>query len=203
MKQLLELIPIVLFFVVYQMDGETVQLAGYSHTIDGIFSATAVLLAATVIQFPIVWLISGKLEKRLVWTSVAVLVFGAATLLFRNELFIQWKPSVINWGMGIAFALSQFFGRANLLERMMGGQLPLPSEAWSRVCWVWVAHFTIVGTLNLVVAYQFEEATWVTYKLYSSIGFTLLLMIITIAMLSPWLRNAEPKKDVAESEFRP
>lgn len=202
MKQLIEFIPIVLFFAVYQMDGQTLELAGFSHTVDGIFSATAVLIIATVIQIPLVWMLSGELEKRLLWTGGAVIVFGAATLLLRNELFIQWKPSVLNWAMAAAFAGSQFIGERNLLERLMGSQLTLSRRLWRRICWVWVAHFVLVGTLNLVVAYQFSEATWVAYKLYSSIGFTLFIMIVTIIMMSPTLKNAA-KQDSAETEIHP
>jgi len=202
MKQLIEFIPIVLFFAVYQMDGQTLELAGFSHTVDGIFSATAVLIIATVIQIPLVWMLSGELEKRLLWTGGAVIVFGAATLLLRNELFIQWKPSVLNWAMAAAFAGSQFIGERNLLERLMGSQLTLSRRLWRRICWVWVAHFVLVGTLNLVVAYQFSEATWVAYKLYSSIGFTLFIMIVTIIMMSPTLKNVA-KQDSAETEIHP
>ncbi len=50
-----------------------------------------------------------------------------------------------------------------------------------------------------MVAYRFSEATWVSYKLYSSIGFTLLITLITVAVLSPYLKEAAdtgaPDKD--------
>ena len=59
MKQIIEFIPIILFFAVYQMDGQTVDIADVSYTIDGIFTATGVLIAATLLQLPLVWLISG------------------------------------------------------------------------------------------------------------------------------------------------
>lgn len=203
MKQLLELVPVILFFVVYQMDGDTITLGDLSHTVDGIYTATGVLIAATLLVLPIAWLLEGKLEKRLIWTSLAVLVFGGATLAFHDETFIQWKPTVFNWGMAAAFAGSQFIGQRNLLERLMGAQLELPAALWRRVCWVWVAHFTIVGILNLVVAYNFAEATWVSYKLYSGIGFTLVIMAITALMIGPALKPENAKADIRDSEFRP
>src|SRR5210317_771101 len=99
MKQLLEFIPIILFFTVYQFDGETFEIMGWSHTVAGIYTATAVLIVATLISLPIIWWLTGELEKRLLWTTAALLVFGGATLAFQNELFIQWKPSIFNWGM--------------------------------------------------------------------------------------------------------
>ena len=202
MKQVIEFIPIVLFFAVYQMDGQTLEFAGLRHTVDGIFSATGVLMAATVLQVLLAWALFRELEKRLIWTSLAVLVFGSATLLLRNELFIQWKPTVFNWAMALAFAGSQFIGKRNLLERIMGAQLHLPQPLWRRVCWVWAGHFSLVGVLNLVVAYRFDESTWVSYKLYSSIGFTLFIMLVTVVMISPALKTSDPQ-DSVDTEFRP
>ena len=60
MKQLLEFLPLVLFFGAYQMDGEIVTVGSWSHTFDGIFSATAVLMASSVI----VWLLGSALSRR-------------------------------------------------------------------------------------------------------------------------------------------
>ena len=192
MKQLIEFLPIILFFVIYQMDGSTLDIMGWSHTVDGIYSATQALMASTVVMLPLLWLVAGELEKRVLWTAAAVLVFGRATLFFRNELFIQWKPTVFNWGMAGAFALSQYWGSQNLLERLMGSQLQVPPRIWRRICWVWVLHFSVVGAMNLFVAYRFSEATWVAYKLWSGFAFTLFIMVVTVAMMGPWLKSQTP-----------
>ena len=50
MKQLAEFIPIALFFIVYQLDGESIALGTWEYHFDGIFSATAVLMGATILQ---------------------------------------------------------------------------------------------------------------------------------------------------------
>ncbi|MDA9579663.1 septation protein IspZ [Luminiphilus sp.] len=188
MKQLAEFVPIIIFFVIYQMDGSTISFMDWSHTVDGIYSATKALLVATFFILPLQWWLTGYLEKRLLWTSAAVFVFGGATLFFKNELFIQWKPTVFNWGMAIAFAVSQFWGDKNLIERLMGSQIQIPRAIWQRVCWVWVAYFSMVGALNLFVAYQFSEATWVSYKMWSFIPLTFFIMVITALIMSPSLK---------------
>ncbi|MDG1012395.1 MAG: septation protein IspZ [Luminiphilus sp.] len=188
MKQLAEFVPIIIFFVIYQMDGSTISFMDWSHTVDGIYSATKALLVATFFILPLQWWLTGYLEKRLLWTSAAVFVFGGATLFFKNELFIQWKPTVFNWGMAIAFAVSQFWGDKNLIERLMGSQIQIPRAIWQRICWVWVAYFSMVGALNLFVAYQFSEATWVSYKMWSFIPLTFFIMVITAIIMSPSLK---------------
>ena len=189
MKQLLELLPLVLFFCAYQMDGDTLTVGGWSHTFDGIFSATAVLMISTALT----WLISSLLEKRndkrLMWMTLAVLLFGAATLILRDQRFIQWKPTVFNWVLAAVFLGSQFVGERTLLERVLGSQLSLPRRIWTRLNVLWISNFALVGALNLFVAYRFEEAVWVSYKLYSSIGFTLALMLLTVVIVAPHVKD--------------
>ena len=189
MKQLLELLPLVLFFGAYQMDGDTLTVGGWSHTFDGIFSATAVLMISTALT----WLISSLLEKRndkgLMWMTLAVLLFGAATLILRDQRFIQWKPTVFNWVLAAVFLGSQFVGERTVLERVLGSQLSLPRRIWTRLNVLWIGNFALVGGLNLFVAYRFEEAFWVSYKLYSSIGFTLALMLLTVAIVAPHAKD--------------
>ncbi|TXS96246.1 septation protein A [Parahaliea maris] len=191
MRQLLEFVPIALFFIVYQMKGETITFGDWTYTLDGIFSATAVLMAATIAQVLVTWLMTRQLERRLIWLTLAVCIFGGATLVFRNEAFIQWKPTIFNWVLAIVFGGSQFIGEKNLMERTLGSQLQLPHPIWTRLNLLWVSNFLIVGALNLVVAYGFSEETWVSYKLYSAIGFTLVLTILTALIVSPHLKEQE------------
>jgi intracellular septation protein len=191
MKQLAEFVPIALFFIVYQLKGQSVSLGGWEYSFDGIFSATAVLMIATVAQVVITYAITRKFEKRLLWLLLAVVVFGGATLVFRNQMFIQWKPTIFNWALALAFGASQFIGDKNLMERTLGSQIHLPKLVWTRLNLLWVTNFAIVGGLNLVVAYGFSEDTWVSYKLYSAIGFTLVLTILTALLISPHMKEEQ------------
>ena len=191
MKQLAEFVPIALFFIVYQLKGESIALGDWSYQFDGIFSATAVLMAATVLQVVVSYALTRELEKRLLWLLLAVMVFGGATLFFRNQMFIQWKPTIFNWALAIAFGGSQFIGDKNLMQRTLGSQIHLPKPVWSKLNLLWVSNFAIVGALNLVVAYGYSEEAWVSYKLYSAIGFTLVLTLLTALLISPHLKDEE------------
>ena len=189
MKQLLELLPLVLFFGAYQMDGDTLAVGGWSHTFDGIFSATAVLMISTALTWLVASLLEKRNDKRLMWMTLAVLLFGAATLILRDQRFIQWKPTVFNWVLAAVFLGSQFIGKRSVLERVLGSQLSLPRPIWTRLNVLWIGNFALVGALNLFVAYRFTEAVWVSYKLYSSIGFTLALMLLTVAIVAPHVKD--------------
>jgi intracellular septation protein len=195
MKQLLEFFPLVLFFGTYQLSGETLSIGDWSHTFDGIFSATAVLMISSIFVWAIGSLMSRANDKRLMWMALAVVIFGSATLILRDQRFIQWKPTVFNWGLAVIFMASQFFGEKNLPQRFMGQQLKLPSRVWGRLNALCIGNFALVGTLNIVVAYRFEEAFWVSYKLYSSVGFTLLLMVLTVVLVMPHLKDQDTAED--------
>lgn len=187
MKQLLEIVPVILFFIVYKMDGTELDIGGWHVQFDGIFTATKVMIAASVVYVIGIFLVEKKLEQRPLWMLLAISVFGGLTLFYRDETFIQWKPTVFNWGMAVVFAGSQFIGKKNLLERALGIQIELPKRVWRTLNLVWVLDFVVVGAMNLVVAFNFSEAAWVDYKLYSAIGFTLVLMVLTAVIISPHL----------------
>ncbi len=195
MKQLAELIPVILFFVVYQLDGRTLAFAGMEYRFDGIYSATAVLMIATVVQLVLTRLFTGRLDRRLLLLTAVVCAFGSATLALHNELFIQWKPTIFNWALAIGFIGTRLWGGRTVMERALGAQLTLPAQAWRRVDALWITNFLIVGALNLFVAYRFSESAWVSYKLYSSIGFTLLVTALTVLLLMPYMKDGEPPAD--------
>jgi intracellular septation protein len=198
MKQFLEFLPLVLFFGAYQMNGETISVGEWLYAFDGIYSATAVLMFSSVAVLLVAFVLERRLDKRLMWMTVAILVFGAATLIFRDQRFIQWKPTVFNWVLALVFLASQFVGDKNLLQRFLGQQLVLPRAVWGRLNLLYVAHFSVVGALNLFVAYRYEEAFWVSYKLYSSLGFTIALMALTVLLLFPHLKNQIPNSDTED-----
>ncbi len=191
MQQIAELIPVLLFFLAYRMDGSTLAFQGMEYQFDGIYSATAVLMTATVVQVVLTRLITGHLEKRLLILSAVVLAFGGATLVFHDQLFIQWKPTIFNWALALIFVGTRWWTGHSALEKAMGQQLQLPLKGWLRLDRLWTGYFILVGGLNLVVAYRFSESIWVSYKLYSAIGFTILITLITVAVLSPYLREGQ------------
>ena len=191
MKQLLEFLPLVLFFGAYQMDGEIVTVGSWSHTFDGIFSATAVLMVSSVISWLLTSALSRQNQRRLMWMAIAVVVFGAATLILRDQRFIQWKPTVFNWVLAAVFLGSQFVGERNLPQRLLGNQLSLTRQVCTQLNVLLIGNFTFVGALNLVVAYRYEEAFWVAYKLYSPFGFSVVVVLLAFLIIAPHLKEHE------------
>ena len=177
MKFLFDIFPVVLFFVAFKL---------YD-----IYVATAVAIAATVVQIAWVWLRHRKVDKML-WVSFGVIaVFGGATLVLQDETFIKWKPTVLYWLFAGALAIAELGFRKNLIRAMMESQIALPEPVWRRLLASWIGFFAVMGAINLAVAFNFSTETWVNFKLFGGIGLMLLFIVLQALMLA---RYAEQKK---------
>ncbi|HYF60490.1 MAG TPA: septation protein A [Burkholderiaceae bacterium] len=164
MKLLFDLFPVILFFVAFKLGD--------------IYAATGVAIAATVAQ--IAWL---KLRRKTVepmqWASlVLIVVFGGMTLAFHDETFIKWKPTLLYALFAGALLLAPRFTGRNPLRSIMGAQIALPDEAWSRLTLAWTAFFAAMAVLNVVVAYSFSLDAWVNFKLFGTLGLTLVFVVL-------------------------
>lgn len=170
MKQFIEFMPVALFVAIY------------FYTKD-IYLSTGVLMVAIGAQLGIEFATFKRVERKTQVIFWVAILFGGATLLFRNEAFIQWKPTVVNWLFAVALLASQYIGKENLLQKLLGAQLKLPSPVWRNLNFGWSFGFFLAGVLNLVVAWYFSLDFWVSYKLVGGFGLTLLYMIVTIVYL--------------------
>jgi intracellular septation protein len=187
MKILFDLLPVILFFAAYKVAASNPSGAfdlasrwlgdGIAATQAPILLATAVAILATIGQIAWVWTRHRKVDTML-WVSLAIiLVFGGATLLFHNPTFIKWKPTALYWLFGSVLAVSALVFRRNLIRRMLEGQVQLPDRIWSRLNLAWSVFFMLMGFLNLYVAYNFSEETWVDFKLFGGMGLMLAFVL--------------------------
>jgi intracellular septation protein len=177
MKLLTDLLPVILFVVAYQM---------YD-----IYVATVVLMAALVAQIALLKL-TGKPVEKMHWiTLVLVVGFGGLTLGLRDPQFIMWKPTVINWLFAAALLLSAVFMERGIMQRMLDSVASFPAHVVSRLNWAWALFMFGLGVLNLYVAYNFAEETWVNFKLFGLMGLTLVFVIGQSFYLARYMQDTE------------
>lgn len=155
MRLLIDFFPIALFFVGYKL---------YD-----IYVATAVLMAATVVQTAIIYGIDRRLQTLQKVTLVLILVFGTLTLFLQDERFIKWKPTVMYAGMAIVLAAALWVWKKNFLQMLLGSQLKLPDGVWGRLTVAWVLYFVFMSAINAYVAAFFSTDAWVDFKLWGYI----------------------------------
>ena len=177
MKMLFDFFPIIFFFVAYK--------------IFGIYDATAVAMAASLLQVGIFWLKNRRFELIHVLSLAFIFILGSATLIAHDPMFIKWKPTVIYWVMAAIFGGSHL-SKKTLLEHMMGKKINLPAKAWKTLNTSWIIFFTTMGGLNLFVVYNFSTNAWVNFKLFGILGTTILFGILQ----SLWITKFVKKQDL-------
>jgi intracellular septation protein len=205
-KLLFDLLPVILFFAVFKW-GEshpegaqalaTQFLSGLvaGHTVtpaqSPILLATSIAIVATFVQI-LLQLARKKKVDAMLWVSLAIItVFGGATIYFNNETFIKLKPTVLYWLFAIGLLVAKKIFERNLIKSMMGKQLELPEPVWDKLNQAWAMFFAVMGVVNLLVAYNFSTATWVSFKLFGFMGLMLAFIVGQSLMLSKYMKDAK------------
>lgn len=164
MKFLVDFFPVVLFFAAFKLKG--------------IFVATTVAIAASVIQIGWLLLKRRKVEP-MMWLSLVIIsIFGGATLVSHNESFIKLKPTMLYGLFSIAIIVGQLAFRKNAMKGLLGKQIVLPEKTWSIVNIGWGLFFAALGCVNLYVAKHFSTDTWVNFKLFGIMGLLVAFSIV-------------------------
>lgn len=204
MKLLFDLFPVIVFFVSYFVAGLDPEAAtAFMATLLGhlglgtdvtakqapILVATAAAIVATVGQ--VLWLLlRGKKVDNMLWIGLTIIVvMGGATLILRDATFIMWKPTALYWAFSVVLVGAQLFFRKNLIQAMLGKQIKLPDPIWTRLNLSWAAFFAVLGVVNLYVAFNYSEPTWVKFKLFGVMGLMLVFSLGQGLFLS---RHIEP-----------
>jgi intracellular septation protein len=202
MKFLLDFLPVLIFFVLFKWAGnhtlETIQFLQehFSWLIHGTLNAevaptllaTIGVIGASALQIVVMKAMRKKIPTAL-WIGVIIItVMGGITLWFSDPLFVKLKPSILYGLFALIIALGQFRGN-NIIQMMLGKQLPLPPHIWSKAAWQWCFLFIALTGLNTAIALYLPTETWVNFKVW---GLTILLMIFSIGQVI-WFSKYLPK----------
>ena len=85
-------------------------------------------------------------------TLALILIFGALTLILRDDSFIKWKPTVLYTAMAIALGVALWGMRKNVLQMLLGSQMLLPQPVWHRLTIAWIGYCLFMAAINAVFA---------------------------------------------------
>ncbi|WP_372870738.1 septation protein A [Shewanella sp.] len=179
MKQLLDFLPLLVFFGVYKFFD--------------IYAATGALVVATLIQLIATYALFKKVEKMHLVTFALVAVFGGATLYFHDDTFIKWKVTIVYALFAAALIIGQLIDKP-ILKSMLGQEMPVEDTIWARLTWYWVAFFVACGLVNVYVAFSLSQETWVNFKVFGLTAATLINTVITVAYLYKHLPEEKKKE---------
>jgi intracellular septation protein len=206
MKILFDLFPVIAFFITLKVsekfpalasaaqqqlaDWGIVDLALLSADLLPIMLATLVVILASIAQ--IIWVKwrHGKVDKMLWISAILVIVMGGLTLYLQNPNFIKWKPTLLYWLFALILLFAQWISKKNLLKTMMGQEISLPAAIWQQLTYAWVGFFVLMGVLNLYVAYHYSTDVWASFKLFGSLGLTLLFIFIQALWMQKYIQES-------------
>ena len=181
MQLLFDFFPLILFFAAYKWYG--------------IFVATGVAIVASIIQVSVHWLRNRRFETAHLTTLGVIVVFGGLTLIFRDDTFIKWKPTIVNWLFAVIVLASLIGQRRTVLEFLLGKKIHLPVTIWRKVNLAWGLFFLAAGALNYYVAFVFRTELdpqlrtdlWVNFKVFGLMGLTLVFAVIQMMLVARYI----------------
>ena len=185
MKILYDYFPILCFFIAFM---------GFGHDM---ILATKVTLIASAIQTLGTWIVSKRFEKMHLITFVLLLVFGGATILFQDPEFIQIKPTIAYW-LFSAILIGGHFRKKNFIETMLADKISAPAHVWKKLSFSWAGFFFALGAVNYIIYKHFSQEAWAYFKLFGTLGLTLIFVIIQSFFLAKYIQD--PKDNPVDDE---
>ncbi|MWN04868.1 inner membrane-spanning protein YciB [Gilliamella sp. Pas-s95] len=165
MKQLLNFIPLVFFFVFLTM-------------YDVFVGVQALMIAATVC-FLLILVLYRKVDKVELISYLMVMIFSGFTLYLRDPNIIKWKVTIINFLFATALLVSQFIFKKNLLQKMLGKEIQLDISIWNKLNLLWIFFFILCGAISLGATYYTTDDFFWIFKVFILPGASLLLSLIS------------------------
>jgi intracellular septation protein len=158
LKMALDFAPLAAFFVTYKLGG--------------MYWATGLLMALTLVTLVVGYLMTGKLAKFPLYSAILVGVLGGLTLYFQDGTFVKMKPTVVNLLFAAVLAGGLYFNRI-FLRDLLGSTMDLPDAAWRQLTLRWAGFFMALALLNEFVWRSMSEEAWVNFKVFGLLGLTI------------------------------
>jgi intracellular septation protein len=189
-KPLLELGPIVAFFVAYMRLKESVFTIGGSDY-QGFIIVTGLFIPLLLFATAILWRLTGKISPMQIMTVVLVTIFGGLTVWLNDPSFIKMKPTIIYLLFGGILGIGLLRGQS-YLRLVMQELIPLENTGWMILTRRFTAFFFGLALANEAVWRSFSTDTWVYFKTFGLTAALFAFFMMQSALLNKY---AIGKKD--------
>lgn len=164
LKMVLELGPVVLFFIGYlKLREEDFLIAGQEY--QGFIIVTAAFIPLMILSTLALWKLTGHLSKMQLATLVLVVFMGGLSVWLNDERFFKMKPTLIYLLFGGILGFGLLRGQS-YLKVVMEELMPLEQEGWMiltrRIC----MFFLGLAVANEAIWRTQTTDTWVYFKTF-------------------------------------
>ena len=179
-KQILELGPLVLFFI--------------GNYFLGILWGTAILVVATLISISISLLFEKKIPLMAAFGCAAVVFFGMLTLIFDKDvaidsqseigvfLFIKIKPTVVSAMIASGLIFADFMSY-NPLKSIMSSGINLTPKGWKLLSRLWIIMFISMAIANELAWRNLTTDDWVSFKAFGIPVLSIVFALFSIPVI--------------------
>ena len=196
LKQVLELGPTIVFFVIYLRIKEEVYTFGGTEY-SGFIVATIVFVPILLASMAVLWFLTGKLSRIQVFTAFMVIFFGALTAWFNDERFFKMKTSIVNGLFAVILGIGLMRGKS-LLQYVMGDMIPMEPEGWMILTKRLALGFAVLAVANELVWRTMSTDAWVKIETFAFPAALFLFMWAQIVMLQKYV--IEPDEEPSDQE---
>ena len=186
--------PLLVFFFVYRhfSPAESGDMVG---TVAAVIKGTLAFMLATVAALGISKWRLGKISPMLWLTTALILGFGTLTVIFREAIWIQLKPTAVYLMFsGVLFA-GLLKGKPMLKVLLESAFEGLNEEGWIKLSRNWAWFFLALAIANTALVYTVSFDAWLQAKLW---GFTIVSFLFTFSQLPMVLKHGMGEQDAKE-----
>lgn len=185
LKQVLELGPTLVFFLVYMwIKDESFQFRGTMYS--GFIVAALFLVPLLLAAIATLWWLTGTLSRMQIFVAVMVIFFGGLTAWFNDESFFKMKTTIVYGSFALILGAGLLRGKS-LLQWVMAEALPMKPEGWMILTRRLALMFAGLAIANEVIWRTQSTEVWVKLETFAMpIGLFLFLML-QFSMLSRYI----------------
>ena len=187
LKQVLELGPPLLFFLIYlRIRDDVFVFGGTEYT--GFIVATLVFVPILLVAMGVLWWLTGKLSRMQIFTAFMVIFFGGLTAWFNDEKFFKMKTTIVYAFFAVILGIG-LLRRQSYLAYVMGEMIPMKHEGWMLLTRRLTMFFIALAVANEVVWRTMSTDAWVKIETF---GFPILMFLFLWSQIVALEKYTEP-----------
>lgn len=170
LKQVLELGPTIVFFLLYlRWKEESFAWGGTEYS--GFIVATVAFVPVLLLGMGALWYLTGQLSRMQLFTAFMVIFFGALTAWFNDERFFKMKTTLVYGTFAVILGIG-LLRKRSYLAFVLSDALPMSHEGWMILTKRLTAMFIALAIGNEIVWRTMSTDAWVKIETF---GFPILL----------------------------
>ena len=180
--------PVLVFFLVYRQYSPPSDQHDALGEVVAVVKGTAAFMIAAIIALGLSRWKLGRISPMLWLSTVLIVGFGGLTILLRDPIWIQVKPTAIYLLFGVVLLVGAARGKAYLKYLLEAAFEGLDDAGWLKLSRNWGLFFLFLAVLNEVLRQYFNVekgnfGTWISLKLWLFMPLSFLFTFTQLPML--------------------